>query len=134
MGPFVFLLFAGMAVAGASYLVKVRQGRSLANVSDDEFVRLYQETFADPAHSVLEGRRFVAKHLSLPAEKLTPQQTFPQLARYTGFAGEYEVGMGDLETELMERFERAHLEPPKTFPRTVGEFIHQRLSAGQSFG
>jgi YD repeat-containing protein len=60
---------------------------------------------------------------------LTADQTFKRLGKYTGFAGEYEVGMGDLESELMEAFARAGLEPPKTFPNTVAEFIHEMLRA-----
>ena len=131
MGPFVALLFAAMGVAGASYLVKVRQSRRLTNLTDDQFVRIYQQTYTDPPGSVLEMRRFVARHLSLRAEILAPGQTFEQLAKFTGFAGEYEVGMGDLESELIERFERARLAPPKVFPHTVGEFIHKMLSANQ---
>lgn len=71
----------------------------------------------------------MAKHLALPPEKLAPNQTFKELARYTGFAGEYEVGLGDLEFELMEACERAGLDPPKTFPSTVAEFIHEMLRA-----
>ena len=90
---------------------------------------LYQQEFSDPAPIVLEQRRVVAKHVGIPAEKLAPSHTFKQLARYTGFAGEYEVGMGDLEDELIELFERTSLERPEAFPATVGEFIHEVLRA-----
>jgi hypothetical protein len=51
------------------------------------------------------------------------------LAKYTGVAGEYEVGMGDLESELSEALERAGLEPLKTFPNTIAEYIHEMLKA-----
>jgi hypothetical protein len=39
--------------------------------------------------------------------------------------------MGDLESELIEAFERAGLEAPKTFPNTVAEFIHEMLRANE---
>jgi hypothetical protein len=123
------LLLLGVTAAVASYLVKTRQARTLANISDDEFIRLYQRRFPDSTESVLKLRTFVAKHLALPPEKLTPEQTFKELAKHTGFAGEYEVGMGDLESELIEAFEQAGLEPPKTFPITVAEYIHEMLRA-----
>ena len=71
----------------------------------------------------------MAKHLGLPSEKLAPHHTFKQLARYTGFVGEYEVGMGDLEEKLMELFDQAIVDRPESFPSTIGEFIHQVLRA-----
>lgn len=129
MTQLIPLLLIGISAAAASYLIKTRQARTLAKISDDEFARLYQRRFTDAADSVLELRTFVAKHLALPAETLSPDQTFKQLAKYTGFGGEYEVGMGDLESELQEAFARAGLELPKTFPSTVGAFIHEMLSA-----
>ena len=118
-----------MAAAAASYFVKTRQARTLSSITDDEFAKLYQRRFADSTDSVLKLRRFVAKHLTLPTDKVAPDQSFKQLAKYAGFAGEYELGMGDLESELMEAFTRAGVEPPKTFPNTVAEFIHEMLRA-----
>jgi hypothetical protein len=37
--------------------------------------------------------------------------------------------MGDLESELSEALERAGLEPLKTFPNTIAEYIHEMLKA-----
>jgi len=129
MTQLIPLLLIGLTAAAASYLFKTRQIRTLPSVSDDEFARFYQRRFADSISSVLKLREFVAKHLALPADRLAPDQTFKQLAKYTGFVGEYEVGMGDLESELMEAFARGGLPPPKTFPNTVAEFIHEMLRA-----
>lgn len=129
MTQLIPLLLIGVAAAAASYFIKTRQARTLSRITDDEFANLYQRRFADSTDSVLKLRTLVAKHLTLPADKLAPDQTFEQLAKYTGFAGEYEVGMGDLESELMEAFARAGLESPKTFPNTVAEFIHEMLRA-----
>ena len=126
------LLLIGVTAAAASYLIRTRQTRTLPSISDDEFVKLYQRRFADSIESVLKLRTFIAKHLALPPEKLAPHHTFKELAKHTGFAGEYEVGMGDLESELIEAFERAGLEAPKTFPNTVAEFIHEMLRANNN--
>ncbi len=123
------LLLIGVTTAVASYLVRTRQTQTLATISDDEFGKSYQRRFADSTELVLKMRTLVAKHLALPPEKLAPDQTFKDLAKYTGFAGEYEVGLGDLEFELIEAFERAGLDPPKPFPNTVAEFIHEILRA-----
>lgn len=129
MSALFLLLLAGCGLAGVSYLVKVRQARTLSTFSEEEFLRLYQQMFPDPAASVLEQRQIVANHLGLPSEKLAPHQTFKQLAKYTGFVGEYEVGLGDLEAELAELFERASLKRPESFPGTIGELIHEMLTA-----
>lgn len=129
MNALLLLFAAGFGLAGASYLVKLRKTQTLSSVSDEEFIRLYQVEFTEPANLVLEQRRIVAQYLGLPSEKLAPQHTFKELARYTGFVGEYEVGMGDLEAELIELFERASLKTPQSFPATIGEFIHEVLSA-----
>jgi len=96
-------------------------------VSNAEFLNLYRATFRDPDELVLNQRNVIARHLGLPAEALSPNQTFEGLSRYTGFVGEYEVGMGDLETALLESIERADLEQPPSFPATVGELIHEMV-------
>jgi hypothetical protein len=123
------LLLIGVAAAAASYLIRTRQAQTLRTVSDEEFVKSYQQRFTDSTESVLKLKTLVAKHLALPTDKLAPDQTFKQLAKYTGVAGEYEVGMGDLESELSEALERAGLEPLKTFPNTIAEYIHEMLKA-----
>jgi hypothetical protein len=71
----------------------------------------------------------------LPDRKLSPEQRFEWLAQFTGFATEYEVGMGDLEDELNEMCADASLKMPASFPATVGELITMcRVSKNQRFG
>lgn len=125
MNPVFWLLLGGMGVAGASYLFKSWSSRTLKITSDEEFLRLYSKTYSDSADLVLQQRRIIAAHLGLPAERLAPDLTFKRLSSYAGFAGEYEVGMGDLEEELRELFQKASLKVSPSFPATIGELIHE---------
>lgn len=127
MNPLIWLLLGGAGLAGISLLIRICKARSLPRISNAEFLDLYKVTFADPDELVLNQRNVIAKHLGLTAEALSPDQTFERLSRYTGFVGEYEVGMGDLETELLELIQRAGLEQPKSFPVTLGELIHEMV-------
>jgi hypothetical protein len=52
-----------------------------------------------------------------------------RLSGPAGFAGEYEVGMGDLEEELRELFQKASLKVSPSFPATIGELIHEMARA-----
>jgi hypothetical protein len=127
MNPLVWLGLGAAALAGISFLTRRLKARSLSLVSDAEFLERYRTTFADPDKLVLNQRTVIARHLGLPAEALSPDHTFEGLSQYTGFVGEFEVGMGDLETELLELVERADLEQPTSFPATVGELIHEMV-------
>ena len=82
-----------------------------------------------PENRILVGRHFVAEHLGLPDNKLSPEQEFKSLMQFTGFATEYEVGMGDLEDELNEMCTDAGLKAPSPFPATVGHLIHEIAKA-----
>lgn len=131
MNALFWLLLGGIGVATGSYLVKTRRSRALASTSDEDFLRIYSRSYPDPADLVLQERKIIAAHLGLPAERLAPHDTFQRLSSYTGFAGEYEVGMGDLEEERRELFEQASLLMPESFPPTVGELIHEIATAKQ---
>jgi hypothetical protein len=93
MNPLIWLLLGGAGLAGVSFLVRISKTRSLPRISNAEFPDLYRVTFHDPDELVLNQRNVIAKHLGLSAETLSPNQTFERLSRYTGFVGEYEVGM-----------------------------------------
>ena len=129
MNPIFWLLLGGMGVAGASYLYKSWHSRTLKITSDEEFLRVYSKIYADPADLVLQQRLVIAARLGLPAERLAPDLTFRRLSSYTGFAGEYELGMGDLEDELRELFEKASLKVSPSFPASIGELVHQMATA-----
>jgi hypothetical protein len=130
MNPLVWLGLGAAALAGFSLLTRLRKARSLPRISNTEFLNLYRTVFKDPDELVLNQRNVIARHLGLPVEVLSPNQTFQGLSQYTGFVGEYEVGMGDLETALLELSERAGLPQPQSFPKTVGEWIHEMLRLG----
>ena len=125
MSTTFWLILGGLGVVTASFLFKRRKLPQLPDVADEQFLKLYKVRFGASEASILEGRHFVAKHLGLPDRKLSPEQKFEWLAQFTGFATEYEVGMGDLEDELNELCADAGLKPPSQFPATVGELIHE---------
>jgi hypothetical protein len=129
MGTAFWLIIGGIGVATASFLFKKRKLPRLPDVSDDQFLRLQKTRLDTPETRILEGRHFVARHLGLPDSKLSPEQKFEWLSQFTGFATEYEVGMGDLEDELNEMCTDAGLKMPASFPATVGELIHEIAKA-----
>ena len=116
-------------MATASVLFKKWKLPRLPDVTEDQFLRLHKIRFDTSENRILEGRHFVAKHLGLPDSKLSPEQKFEWLAQFTGFATEYEVGMGDIEDELNEICADAGLKVPSPFPATVGELIHEIAKA-----
>jgi hypothetical protein len=132
MNLMLWLIMGGLGVAAASLLFKKRKLTQLSNVSDDTFLTRYESKFDPSGGKVLEGRRFIAKHLGLPWQKLSPEQRFVWLSQFTGFVAEYQVGMGDLEDELGEMYSRAGLKAPAPFPATVGEFINEMVKANWS--
>lgn len=129
MNVILWLLLASLGLATSSEILKRRRAKNLPDISDEGFLRIYKRKFADPDAIVLEERRSIASHIGLPARKLSPAHVFKELSKYTGFVGEYEVGMGDLESERMELCERAGVEKPSPFPATVGELIHEVVKA-----
>ena len=129
MSTTFWLILAGLGVATAPFLFKRRKLPQLPDVADEQFLKLYKVRFGASEASILEGRHFVAKHLGLPDSKLSPEQKFEWLSQFTGFATEYEVGIGDLEDELNEMLADAGLKAPSSFPTTVGELIHEIAKA-----
>lgn len=129
MNAVFWLFLGGMGIAGASYLYKSLHSRNLEIMRDEEFLRVYSKTYADAGDLVLQERQVIATHLGLLAERLAPDLTFKRLSNYTGFAGEYELGMGDLEDELRELLRQKSLKVSSRFPATVGELIHEMVAA-----
>jgi len=120
----------GIAVAAASRLFSKWRVQELPDVSDSEFLKVYEERkFIGTKDAVLLERRRIANHLRLPPEKLAPDQEFKMLVNYTGFSTEYEVGMGDLEDEFLELYARLGAQNPPLFPETVGALISETLEA-----
>ena len=129
MSTALWLIIGGLGVAAASFLFKQWKLPRLPDVNDDQFLRLYKMRFDTLDSRILEGRNFIAKRLGLPENKLSPEQEFAWLSQFTGFATEYEVGMGDLEDEFNQMCADAGLKVPSSFPATVGELIHEIAKA-----
>jgi len=121
----LWLLLAGLGLATVSQLLKRRKVHNLSDMHDEDFLRIYKKKFLGSDKIVIDERKSIAKHIGLPYKKLSPDHRFDELSMYTGFVGEYEVGMGDLADELTELCERAAMTKPQPFPNTVGEFIHE---------
>jgi len=127
-----WLILASIGVAAASRLFRRRRIENLPDVSDEIFLRVYGEEFGGPPHLVIEERIRIAKYLGLPSRKLSPKQEFKALSKYTGFVGEYEVGMGDLEDELVYLRRLASMPRSHLFPRTVGSLIQELVKCRQA--
>jgi hypothetical protein len=125
----LLLLLGAGAVAAASALVKLRKVKELPDLTDQEFLTAYRRRFDDPDYRVLAERKAIAECLTLPYQKLSPFQTFESLSKYTGFTTEYELGMSSLGDELAFVCEEAHVKTPEPFPQTVGEYLHEIISA-----
>jgi len=127
-----WLILASIGVAVASRVFRKRRIEDLPEVSDETFLRIYGEEFEGPPHLVIEERRRIAKYLGLPSHKVSPKQEFKALSKYTGFVGEYEVGMGDLEDELIYLRGVASMPQSALFPRTVGSLIQELVKCRQT--
>ena len=125
----LWILLGCLGIVAASELYKRSKLPELPEISDEEFLRKYNTRFITTDVMVLEGRKLVAEHLGIPYQKLSPDQNFERISRYTGFVTEYEVGISDLEDKLFDLCERVNTSPPDPFPETVGEFIYEIAKA-----
>lgn len=126
------LVFWSLVVAGlflASGVLKRYRLRDHPEVSDDEFLRLYDERFTTPRTEVIEKRNEIAKILGLPAGKLSPDDRIGDLAWRAGFFGSDSVALGDLDEKLAAMSKQAGLESPASRTMTVAEFISQTSAA-----
>ena len=130
MSPMIWLwLSVGVGVAVTSLLVKRLNLKKVPDLGDSAFVNLYRQGFAGDADAVIRERKFIAKVLGFPYQKLRPNQDFRELSKLAGFDTSYEVGMSDLEDELIELTQRAGINRPPEFPGTVGELISALVTA-----
>jgi hypothetical protein len=125
----LWLLLAGLGLATASELVKLRKAGKLPDLSDVDFVMIYKKKFAGSDAAVIEERRFIAKVLGLPFQRLSPEHSFDELSKYAGFVGDYELGMSELGDKIDVLCGRAAIQRPYPFPVTVGEFIYEIVKA-----
>jgi len=129
MSALWWLLIGGAALAAGSTLLKRRKLKDLPDVSNEEFLSMYRFRSDRSDSKVIEERKAIAESLGVPYQKLSPSQTFKSFSRYTGFIGEYEIGMSDLGDELAHVCKQAGLRAPDPFPETVEEFINEMMKA-----
>lgn len=122
------LLLIGVAVAGLGMLYRRIRARTLPDVPDDIFVERFKRDYvtADaPSASgvLLKERDFIASLLSIPPQKLSPEQTMDDLRERFSFLAEFSVGANDLYDEAAEMRQLAQLEARKSPPATIGEIL-----------
>lgn len=114
------------------WLRKRRLIAARPEAGDDSFLRAFRGEAATGAdREVLEVRRRIAKELSLPASKLSPEDRLVELRdRYCSVVIGH-LALGDLMDDLEAEARKAGLAPPSGLPETVGEYIAAAL--GYSF-
>jgi len=128
MSLLFWVLLGSVGVAIISMLAKRWSFQRLPDHNDREFVKVYKQAFGGDDGGIIRERNFIASVLGVPYQKLHPDHRFEDLSKLRFDVG-YEVGMGDLEEELRELFEKASLEFPSNFPATVGQLIHEMITA-----
>jgi hypothetical protein len=126
----LILLVVGSLVAGAAIAYRRLRARSLPDVTEVEFLERFYLSHEGARDCVLEERRRVASILSVPAEKLSPDQTLNELARRFGFLAEFSVAANDLYAEAAEMRRIAGLGARESVPDTIGEVIED-LTTGR---
>lgn len=133
MSAYMWLLLGGVGIAIVSLLAKRWSFQKLSDLDDGEFVRVYKQGFAGDDTAVIRERKFIAKILGVPHRKLRPNHRFDELSKLHFDVG-YEVGMSDLEDILIELRQRAGIEEPLEFPKTVGELIFALVTVRKKLG
>ena len=119
----LLLLLVGLAVAAVGVLFRRATARRLPDVPDEVFVERIRRSYAGGREVVLKERCFVASLLSIPAQKLSPEQTIDELRRRFSFLAEFSVGANDLYDEAAEMRQASGLPGRESAPDTIGELI-----------
>lgn len=120
----LIIIVIGIVVAGIGALYRRIRARGLPDVPDEVFVERFQKNgLVASQELVLQERRNVASLLSIPAQKLSPEQTVDELRKEFAFFADFSVGANDLYDEAMEARQRVGLGEWVSPPDTVGEFL-----------
>lgn len=119
----LILLLVGFAVAGVGMLYRWMRSRELPDVPDEVFIERFRKSHIGSRDILLKERHFVASLLSIPIEKLSPDQTIDELRRRFSFLAEFSVGANDLYDEAAEMRQLAGLEERRSPPETIGDFL-----------
>lgn len=119
----LILFLVALAVAGMGILYRRVRARELPEVPDEIFVERFSRNYLGDRDILLKERRFVGSLLSIPALKLSPEQTIDELRNRFGFLAEFSVGANDLYDEAAEMRQVAGLEERRPPPETIGEIL-----------
>lgn len=119
-------------MAAVGELFRRATARRLRDVPDEVFVERIRRSYAGGREILLKERRFVASLLSIPAQKLSPEQTIDELRRRFSFLAEFSVGANDLYDEAAEIRQAAGLPGRESPPDTIGELIEDLARGGEA--
>lgn len=120
----LMLVLLGACSVVVSFLLRRRAERSLADVSDAQFLEQLGPPTDLPEDLLLRERRHVSRILGVNPRKLSAQQRLSELSRNLDFVGSFSVAVNDLQYELNEFYEDARLKPPAA-AETVGDLVIQ---------
>src|SRR2546423_6056305 len=124
MTPFLWLVLGSVGLAIVAVLARKRSFQRIPDLPDNEFVRIYKQVFQGDDAAIIRERRFIAKVLGVPHQKLHPNHRFQDLSNLHFDVG-YSVAMGDLEYDLIDLRKRVGLDSALHFPDTVGELVSE---------
>lgn len=132
--PTLIIIVIGIVVAGIGALYRRIRARGLPDVPDEVFVERFQRNHGLVASQelVLQERRNVASLLSIPAQKLSPEQTVDELRKGFAFFADFSVGANDLYDEAMEARQLAGRGEWVSPPDTVGELLEDLVRGRQA--
>ena len=131
-GVVIALVSIAAAVAAAGVGYRRFRARSMATVSDEQFVHDYYAHHPTDATSeaILGERNRIAKVLGLPPEKLAPQQNLRVLSERLTYLADFSVAWNDLADDAAQAREAGGLPPRQRPPLTIGEIVEDLLCGG----
>jgi len=126
----IIVISIGLGIGLLSVILMKRRVKTLPDLSDDDFVKKFNEFYKDVSkETVLQERDNLASQLGIPCQKLDPSYTFDELSKYLDCLGSYALAIGDLESAVSELFEKLGVKKPYKSPSNIGEFIYEIIKA-----
>lgn len=128
----LFVLIVSLGGEVCALLLKRHNLRHFPDISDSKFLRMFKNNFSVPDESdeaIIYEKRYIAKHIGIPCQKISPNHTFDEISNCTNFFGDFDLAIGDLEDEISELFESTDTNKPYSIPNTIGELIYEIVEA-----
>lgn len=127
----IIVISIGLGIGLLSTLLIRRKVKSLPEISDDLFVKKFNDVYSNiSSEAVLQERADLARQLGIPCQKLDPSYTFDELSKHLDDSfGSYQLAIGDLESTVSELFEKLGVKKPYKSPSNIGELIYEIIKA-----